>query len=346
MSRAGSWLPLVVLLLLVPIALAAQEPPRMNGDGTLLEQAACPPNPRTYERWLRGTERGYDAEVEEAKRLGITMQPFAALAPQLLTREEFEKRKAYEGFECRRIIYWSDGLRVTGYLWKPKDTAGKKLSLILFNRGGNREFGKLSPWEEEGFYSYLSNGFVVMGSQYRGVDGGEGKEEFGGAEIHDVLNLIPLAKSLGYVDLDNVFILGVSRGGMETYLALKNGIPVKAAAVVSGEADLTASTRERPEMTGVYRELIPGYAKRGPELLRERSVVAWPEKINVPLLILHGTADWRTDPKDHAFPLAEKLQALGKVYQMMMYAQDSHGLPFNWRERDRQIVEWFKRYGK
>ena len=136
----------------------------MNRDGTLVEQAPCPPNPRTYERWLRGSERGYNGEVEEAKRIGITMQPFAALAPQLLTREEFERRKAYEGFECRRITYLSDGLRVTGYLWKPKDTAGKKLPLIVFNRGGNREFGRLSPWEEEGFYSYVSNGFVVIGS--------------------------------------------------------------------------------------------------------------------------------------------------------------------------------------
>ncbi|HEV7509410.1 MAG TPA: prolyl oligopeptidase family serine peptidase [Thermoanaerobaculia bacterium] len=337
---------LLLLFLLPAAALQAQEPPRMNRDGTLVEQAPCPSNPRTYERWLRGSERGYDGEVEEAKRQGITMQPFSALAPHLLTRDEFERRKAYEGFECRRITYLSDGVRVTGYLWKPKDTAGKKLPLIVFNRGGNREFGRLSPWEEEGFYSYVSNGFVVIGTQYRGVDGGEGREEFGGAEIHDVLNLIPLAKSLGYVDMDNVFILGVSRGGMETYLALKNGIPVRAAAVVSGEADLTASTKDRPEMMGVYRELIPGYAQHGPELLRERSVVAWPEKIKVPLLILHGTADWRTDPKDHALPLDAKLKALGKPHELVLYPQDSHGLPINWRDRDQRIVEWFKRYKK
>ncbi|HEX4960933.1 MAG TPA: prolyl oligopeptidase family serine peptidase [Thermoanaerobaculia bacterium] len=336
----------LLFAVLLPAALQAQEPRPMNRDGTLVEQTACPPYPRTYERWLRGNERGYDAEVEEAKKLGVTMQPFAALAPHLLTREEFERRKAYEGFECLHIIYFSDGLRVTGYLWKPKDTAGKKLPLILYNRGGNREFGRLSPWEEEGFYSYVSKGFVVIASQYRGVEGGEGKEEFGGAEIHDVLNLIPLARSLGYVDMDKTFLLGVSRGGMETYLALKNGIAVKAAAVVSGEADLTASSKDRPEMMGVYRELIPGYAQRGPELLRARSVIDWPEKINVPILILHGTADWRTSPKDQALALAEKLQTLGKTYELVMYAQDSHGLPFNWRDRDQRIVEWFMRYMK
>ena len=319
----------------------------MAQDGKLVSATPCRPNPVSYERWLRGTERGYNAEVEDAARIGVSMLPFSALRPLLPTREELKKRRAYQGFECERITYLSDGLTVTGYLWKPKDTAGRKLPLIVFNRGGNRDFGQLSPWEQEGFYSYVSNGFVVIASQYRGVDGGEGREEFGGAEIHDVLNLLPLAKALGFVDMSNVFLLGESRGGMETYLALKNGMPVNAAAVVSGEADLVAGSKDRPEMIyQVYRQLIPGFAKNGTELLRERSVVAWPEKINAPVLILHGTADWRTDPKDQALAVAEKLQALHKTYELILYADDSHGLPFHWRDRDQKIVEWFKRYLK
>ena len=68
-----------------------------------------------------------------------------------------------------------------------------------------------------------------------------------------------------------------------------------------------SSASSRPEMiSGVYRQLIPGFSRNGPALLRERSAVDWPEKINVPLLILHGTADWRTDPKDQALAVAEK----------------------------------------
>jgi dipeptidyl aminopeptidase/acylaminoacyl peptidase len=337
---AGNRFILIALLFLLAL-------PAMAQNGKLVDSTPCRPHMVSYERWLRGQEYGYSAEVEEAARLGVTMQPFSALRPLLPTREEFERRRAYEGFECARLTYLSDGLKVTGYLWKPKDTAGKKLPLIVFNRGGNRDFGQLSPWEQEGFYSYVSQGFVVIASQYRGVDGGEGREEFGGAEVHDVLNLLPLAKSLGYVDMSNVFVLGESRGGMETYLALKNGMPVNAAAVVSGEADLAAGSKDRPEMIyQVYRQIIPDFAKRGPELLRERSVVAWPEKINTPILILHGTADWRTDPQNQALAVAGKLQALHKTYELILYAGDSHGLPFHWRERDQRIVDWFKRYLK
>jgi dipeptidyl aminopeptidase/acylaminoacyl peptidase len=77
-------------------------------------------------------------------------------------------------------MYLSDGLQVVGFLWKPQDTVGKQFPLIIFNRGGNREFGKLTPWFHFGFYTYASNGFVVLASQYRGNDGGEGREEYGG----------------------------------------------------------------------------------------------------------------------------------------------------------------------
>src|SRR4030095_14955865 len=97
-----------------------------------------------------------------------------------------------------------------------------------------------------GFYAYVSSGFVVIGSQYRGNDGGEGREEFGGADVCDVLHLIPLARALGYVDMHNVFMLGWSRGGMMTYLALKHEIPVNAVAVGGGLTDLVSEGKTSP----------------------------------------------------------------------------------------------------
>ena len=66
------------------------------------------------------------------------------------------------------------------------------------------------------FYEFLSNGFVVIASQYRGNDGGQGKEELGGADLNDVMSLFALAQSLGYIDMRNIFMYGVSRGGMTT----------------------------------------------------------------------------------------------------------------------------------
>src|SRR3954468_18718073 len=89
--------------------------PAMARDGKLVNSTPCRPNPVSYERWLHGTQRGYEAEIADAARIGVSMLPFSALRPRLPGREEFETRRAYQGFECQRLAYLSDGLTVTGY---------------------------------------------------------------------------------------------------------------------------------------------------------------------------------------------------------------------------------------
>jgi dipeptidyl aminopeptidase/acylaminoacyl peptidase len=334
------------IFVLVPALLA---PTRAAGqqNGTIIASGPCAVvQSASYERYVEGQRSGRVRETEAAAQDGIHVNPALALPPKLLTREAFDARQAYAGFECQRVTYASDGLKVTGFVWKPKDTAGRTLPLVIFNRGGNREFSKLGPRTKFGFFDYLTAGFVVIGSQYRGVDGGEGQEEFGGADVNDVLNLIPLARSLGYVDMNNVFVAGWSRGGMMTLLTLKRGIPVNAAAIVGGMADLVATPRQRPSMAGVFGELIPGLAANPVRPLEERSAVYWPESIRTPLLIQQGGADWRVDPATNALALAQKLQALSAPYELVVYAGDDHGLSYNSVDADARIIAWFKRYMK
>lgn len=335
----------IVLGLSFTFAGAAQDNPPNNG--VIVERAACPPKTEgTYEQYVASATSGYLNQIGVAKKAGTKLEMPNDFSKRLLSREEFERRKAYTGVECQRIKYMSDGLKVVGYIWKPKESGGKKLPLVIFNRGGNRERSKLTPWMAGGFYDFVSTGFVVIGSQYRGVDGGEGKEEYGGADVHDVLNLIPLAESLGYVDMNNVFMFGNSRGGMMTYLALKAGVPVNAAAVMSGVTDLFGNAKDHPELvTTIYQELIPAFDKRRDEAMRERSAVSWAEKINVPLLIMHGTADMSIGA-GRTLGLAQRLQELGKPYELIIYAGDGHGLPLNRMDSDRRVIEWFRKHMK
>src|SRR2546427_1937241 len=190
-------------------------------SGTVVDHQPCGPYPlATYDAYVDNAKKAYAEEVEAAKREGHRQ----TTPLTLLTNEQFAQRQKDAGrVDCRRVKYLSDDLKVVAYIWQPKGASGK-LPLIIFNRGGNQEFGKVLPWQS--VWRYALDGFVVIASQYRGNDGGEGKEEFGGADVHDVLNLIPLAESLGTVDMRNVFLLGWSRGGMQTALALKQGMRV------------------------------------------------------------------------------------------------------------------------
>jgi dipeptidyl aminopeptidase/acylaminoacyl peptidase len=345
-SRSVRSLLVLAFVLLWGCASFAQNGAQNNG--VIVEQTPCAPNPiGSYEQYIESANRSYTDEYNAAKIAGVRMAAPENLKAHLLNKADFEEQKSYAGFECQRIKYLSDGLKVVGFIWKPKNTQDRKLPLIILNHGGYRDVGKLLPWSRFGYYTFVSNGFVLIASQYRGVDGGEGQDEHGGADVHDVLNLIPLAKSLGYVDMNNVFMLGWSRGGMMTYLALKNGIPVNAVAVGSGVTDLIDSLKKTPQLAGpVLKELIPDYDKRGEELLRERSAVYWPEKISVPVLIMHGSGDWRADAGSQALAFAQRLQALGKTYELIIYADDGHGVPLNRADSDRRIIEWFRKYMK
>src|SRR4029453_242522 len=99
---------------------------------------------------------------------------------------------------------------------------------------GLQDIGKIDVPNILDFYELAGNGFVVLASQYRGNDGGEGLEEVGGADGGDVVALVSLASSLSYSDPKNIFFYGLSRGGMMTFLALARGAAVNAAAVVGG----------------------------------------------------------------------------------------------------------------
>ncbi len=244
------------------------------------------------------------------------------------------------------ITYISDGLRVEGHIIKPK-TPGPHPCLI-YNRGGNREFGANSPLRvARRLAKFASWGYVVVASQYRGNMGGEGVEEFGGADVNDVLNLVPLLESLPQeADAQRIGMIGFSRGGLMTYLALTKTDRLKAAAIVAGVGDSRTGIEKRPDMeTYVYAELIPDYWNVKEEALFNRSPVAWPEKLcaTTPLLLLHGSADWRVDPAE-TMAMAQSLFHLRRPFRFILYEGADHGLSEFRAEAYGQIRHWLNRY--
>jgi len=170
------------------------------------------------------------------------------------------------------------------------------------------------------------------------------------SEVDDVLNLVPALKSLDCVDSERLYMLGLSRGGTMTYLAIKRGIAVKAAAVIGGVTDVKAWVEARPEMgivkgnefTEGFANIWPDYEHRAEEYYRARSAIFWADQINVPVLILHSRTD-RMVPVTQALRMAEALQENGKVYALRIYDRDGHPLAQNRNDRDRMIVDWFNR---
>lgn len=254
-------------------------------------------------------------------------------------------RNDLEQVEIKAITYLSDGLKVKCYLAVPKK--GDKLPCVIFNRGGNREFGALTDVRAAVILGRVASwGYVVAASQYRGNAGGEGKEEFGGKDVNDVLHLIPLLETFPRADAKRIGMYGWSRGGMMTYLALTKTDRIAAAVVGSGAADAFDTIKRRPEMEkNVFAELIPNYDKLKEAALIARSAVRWPERLHkqTPILLLHGGADWRVDPTE-ALTMATRLYESKHPFRFVFFEGGDHGLSEHRKEVDRLIRDWLDRY--
>ena len=263
---------------------------------------------------------------------------------QLYGRDGIERVSNSPDLELLKIRYLSDGLKVTGFIYKPRDVAGKKLPAVIWNRGGAGDDTVITAANYLHFYEMhrlASEGFVVLASQYRGYDGGEGKDEVGGADTNDVLNLFPLARSLGYVDMERVFMFGFSRGAQMTLQAIRRGAPVRAAAVVGAPTDLALSFRENPGIRDLITSNWAGGAARLEQNIEERSAARWADKLTAPVLIFHGGADPAVSPT-HALDLARRMGEAGNLYELVVYARDDHFVTRNTEDRLRRAVDWFK----
>lgn len=255
--------------------------------------------------------------------------------------------KYLDSIEIYDITYLSDGLKVNGFLVKPKKKG--KYPVIIYNRGGNRNFGALVIAHGAITMGEIAKeGYVVIASQYRGNAGGEGQEEFGGKDVNDITVLTEVLKEIEAADRDNIGMYGWSRGGMMTYIALTKTESIKAVVVGGAVSDQWSSIEERPEMeTQVLSELIPNYSENKETELDKRSAVKWVEKFpnNVPILMLHGTSDWRVKP-EQSLNMALEFEKHRIPYRLIMFEGGDHAISEHKREVNKQVINWFDRYLK
>ncbi len=252
-----------------------------------------------------------------------------------------------ERLTCQTFSYLVNGHKVYGFMIKPK-MVENKLPILVYNRGGNGDYGAVTfAAMMRNLFPVADKGFVIIGSQYRGTYNKNSlvDDEFGGKDIADVTTLIKLIPHISVADEKRVGMFGASRGGMQTYLALKQSDNIKAVAVIAGNADLVAGLEQRPTMARVHRKRIPNYDNNQQAELAKRSVLKWLDKLpqDVPILLLHGTSDQRVSV-EQSITLADALDKSGMPHKLVLYPGDNHGLSHNRTKANQEIVNWFEKY--
>lgn len=253
-------------------------------------------------------------------------------------------KRILDNVDVYRITYISDGLKVKGYMDIPKKPG--KYPCIIYNRGGNREFGKLKKWNYMGDMAEKASwGYCIVATQYRGNDGGEGKDEFAGKDLDDVMNMIPLLNDVDKADTTRIGMWGISRGGLMTYLALTKTNLIKAAVVVSGLVDLKQGVETQKATDTMFYNWLPEYRTDKEGFLKKRSAIAVADNICkiTPIFIIQGTGDAAvTTPQ--VFDMTKKLYELKHPFRFALFEGGGHGVSEFEDEVTRQTKNFFDAY--
>ncbi len=243
-----------------------------------------------------------------------------------------------------RIVYNSDGLKVKGYLAYPKN-ATEKYPCIIWCRGGFGNAGAIDDFYAQGILGQIASwGYVVFETQYRGNVGGEGKDEFGGSDINDVLNLIPVADEIEFANTDIWGIEGWSRGGMMTYLALTKNHNFRAAISTGGISNLECNIDESTFMKKLFNF---NHMDLDSNFCYQRTILNLIDSFskNTPILLIHGLNDTRVPPH-HSMDLSSKFIEKNIEHRLVLLENGDHFLRSHKKEVDEMRKNWFNKYLK
>jgi dipeptidyl aminopeptidase/acylaminoacyl peptidase len=214
------------------------------------------------------------------------------------------------------ITYWSRGLRVKGLLALPENTPAPG---VVYCRGG---IGRVGMVRIERIVPLAQRGYAVFAPFYRGNEGGEGHEDFGGEDRYDLYSAIRLIQELPETTEAPLTLIGFSRGALMALAAASECEGIGAAIVWGGVSDLLLTYEERVDLRRMLKRVVGHPVKHAAEYVR-RSPVCWADRIRVPVLIVHGSADTNVSV-EHAYRLAQALEKAGKDYTMAVYEGRGH----------------------
>ena len=240
-----------------------------------------------------------------------------------------------------RAQYVVEGHEVSAYVAHNRRQRGA-LPVVILNRGGYVEAEPL-PFVLPAMARLADAGFLVIAPMLRGSDKEPGRDEMGGAEFADLAAAVNNVNAFGEADSQNIFMAGESRGGIMTYLSLRAQLPIRAAAVWGAITDMGEYLSQVDPQGKLRHAVWPNFDEQKSSILETRSALTFVDDLKAPLLIMHGGADRTVSPL-HSLRLATKLQQRGREYELHIFAGDNHVLRDHQEERDRCVVDWFRKH--
>ncbi|MCS6874681.1 MAG: alpha/beta fold hydrolase [Pyrinomonadaceae bacterium] len=251
-----------------------------------------------------------------------------------------------------------DGKVVKSKIYLPEDfSKSRKYPMVIFVHGAGYLQNTINGWNNyyrEFMFNQLltQKGYVVLDIDYRG-SAGYGRDwrtdvyDFlGGKDYEDHLDAIDYMIENYSIDPNRIGVYGGSYGGfMAAMLVMRAPEKIACAAALRPVFDWKNYYASSP----IYTTERLGYPDKNPEAYRRSSPIAYAEKLQKPLLILHGLVDDNVHAQD-SIQLIEKLIRLEKTqfFEAMFYPSENHGFqrPTSWADEYERILMFFEKYLK
>jgi dipeptidyl aminopeptidase/acylaminoacyl peptidase len=232
-----------------------------------------------------------------------------------------------------------DGLRVEGTLFRPASATGKRggkrVPTIVFPHGGptGQAFRGFQPFKQ----LLVAEGYAFLDIDFRGSTGYgrvfrlANHGEWGHADVHDVIDGARWAAEQPWSD-GRLAIYGGSYGGYMVLSALVEEPDLWRAGVdLYGDSEIAESYRhgDRLGRLDLHKMMGSPDDPKREAVYRRGSPVYRAERIQAPLLILHGRKDKRVVPL-MTERMVEALEIEGKIHEVHWYDDEGHG----WEKRE------------
>ncbi|MCU0504325.1 MAG: prolyl oligopeptidase family serine peptidase [Chloroflexi bacterium] len=248
-----------------------------------------------------------------------------------------------------------DGLALEGTLYRPLGASGgrggKRVPAVIHVHGGPNSH-TLRDWQPVR-QLVAAAGMAVLSLDFRGSTGYghdfrlANRNEWGHADVHDVVDAARWAEAQPWCD-GRLAVLGGSYGGYLVLGALVTEPALwKAGIDMYGDSEIAESYRhgDRPGRLDLQRQMGSPDDPDAAERFRRGSPLYGAERIEAPLLILHGRRDRRVVPL-MSEKMIEALEIEGKYHEVRWYDDEAHG----WQRRENQrdaaerIVAFLRRH--
>ncbi len=267
--------------------------------------------------------------------------------------------KMYERLWLGQVDRWTfenaRGMEIEGRIYLPPGfDASKRYPCIVYYYGGtspvSRDFGGRYPKN-----LYAANGYVVYVLQPSGAIGFG--QEFSALHVNDwgrivadeiIQGVDSMLTAHPFIDRNRVGCIGASYGGFMTML-LQTRTDIFAAAVSHAGISSLASYWGEGYWGYIYSAVAT--ANRFPwnrtDFYIESSPLYHADKINTPLLLLHGMSDTNVPPGE-SIQLYTALKLLGKEVEFVQVKGQNHWI-LDYKKRliwKKSILAWFDRWLK